>query len=311
MSPTVIVFGPTGSVASITARTAQSHGAKVILAMRDPSKSIPGLTKEQEQQGGYSRVQADLTKPETLTTAVKSSGATRAFVYLAHGSPDHMKSSLEALKSAGIEFVVFLSSYTIGSQGGDPKKVVGSEIIPYMHAQVEISLNEVFGPEKFVAIRAGAFATNLLRYKDGILKGDLRLFGGDFKMDYITPVDMGTVSGTILATQTGPREGQGSVYLFGPQVLPIADAIAVVGKVLEKEFKVTHIDEKEATEQFEAMHFPKPLTDYMIRKFGEELDEKKERPWYDEGVENVRLYTGKPATALREWAEANKELFSA
>ena len=53
---TVIVFGPTGNIASVAARTAQQHGAKVWLAMRDPSKAIPGLTAEAEQAGNYSRV---------------------------------------------------------------------------------------------------------------------------------------------------------------------------------------------------------------------------------------------------------------
>lgn len=310
MSPTVIVFGPTGNIASVAARTARSHGAKVILAMRDPSKSISGLTQEEEQRGGYQRVQSDLTKPETLTAAVTSSGATRAFIYLAHSAKDHMKSSLEALKSAGIEFVVFLSSYTIGPFNGEARNVPASEIIPYIHAQVEINLDQVFGQAKYVAVRPGGFATNLLRYKNGISKGEVSLHGGDFKMDYITPIDMGRVSGTILATQTGPKNGQGKVYLFGPQVLPLKNAIVKVGEVLGKDVKITKTDAEEARKQFEANHVPKPLAEYMLRRFGEVQDEKVERPDYEEGVENVRVYTSKPATTLEEWVSDNKELFN-
>jgi uncharacterized protein YbjT (DUF2867 family) len=41
----VIVFGPTGNIGSITAQTASKKGAKVYLAMRDPKKTIPGLSQ--------------------------------------------------------------------------------------------------------------------------------------------------------------------------------------------------------------------------------------------------------------------------
>lgn len=313
MAPTVIVFGPTGNIGSFAATTAASHGAKVILAMRDTSKTVPGLSKAQESEGNYERVEADLTKPETLTAAVKSSGATRAFVYLAHGSRDHMKSALEALKSAGIEFVVFLSSFTIGpfDVDGEGRNVPQTEVIPWVHAQVEICLDEVFGQEHYVAVRPGAFATNLLRYKDGIAKGEVRLHGGDFRMDCITPIDMGRVSGTILAAQTGPKDGMGKVYLFGPQVLSMAEAIKVIAKVLGKEVNITPIGDEEGMEQMMANHFPKPIAEYMLRALSEPRDEKKTRPKYDEGVENVKAYTGESATSLEEWVKDNSELFGA
>lgn len=48
---TSIVFGPTGHVGSAAARTAQQGGAKVVLALRDTLRPIPGLTLEQEGRG--------------------------------------------------------------------------------------------------------------------------------------------------------------------------------------------------------------------------------------------------------------------
>jgi len=310
--PTVIVFGPTGNIASFAATTAHSHNAKVILAMRDPSKSIPGLTQDQEKSGSYTRIQADLTKPDTVTKAVQSTNATRALIYLAHGSQDHMRSTLEALKSAGITFVVFISSFTIGAanDSGEAKDVTPPDVIAYVHAQVELSLDAVFGAENYVAIRPGNFATNLLQNKDGIVAGEVKLYGGDFLTDNITPIDMGTVSGTILATQTGPKDKQDKVYLFGPQVISIADSIRLVGKVLNKEVKITTIGPDEAREQFEKNHMPKPFADYMVKKLGEEQNESKERPKYREGVDNVERYTGRKATGLEDWVRDNKELFA-
>jgi hypothetical protein len=70
----VIVFGPTGSVASVVTRTAQENGAKVVLAMRDTQKPIPGLSIEQERKGGFERIQADLNNADSVAAAVKLFG---------------------------------------------------------------------------------------------------------------------------------------------------------------------------------------------------------------------------------------------
>ena len=54
----VIVFGASGAVGSAAAIEARKRGAKVWLAMRDTSKTIQQLDEE-EEKGGYERVQAD------------------------------------------------------------------------------------------------------------------------------------------------------------------------------------------------------------------------------------------------------------
>jgi NAD(P)-dependent dehydrogenase (short-subunit alcohol dehydrogenase family) len=117
--PTIIIFGPTGQTACFAARTAHSHGAKIVLAMRDPSKPISGLPTTEEQRGNYTRVQADLTDPASVATAVKSSGATRAFIYFVFGTKDYMRASIEALRDNGVDFVVFLSSSSVGLHTGE------------------------------------------------------------------------------------------------------------------------------------------------------------------------------------------------
>jgi hypothetical protein len=66
-----------------------------------------------------------------------------------------MRSSIEALKLAGIEFVIFLSSVAVQ---GDIRTIPASKIIPWAHAQVEINLEEVFGPTGFVVARPAFFA---------------------------------------------------------------------------------------------------------------------------------------------------------
>lgn len=305
---TVIVFGPTGNNGSVAAQVAHQKGAKVWLAMRDLTKAIPGLTPEAEKAGNYSRVYADLSKPDTVAAAVKTSGATRAFIYVAQGTPDFMKATAEALKAAGIEFVVLLSSYTIGN--AQPADLKPSEFIPYSHARLELTLDEVFGPDGYVAVRPGAFATNLLRQREGIRTGEVKMFGAGFKIDCITPVDMGGVIGTILAE--GPRDGQRKVFLYGPQILSQKQALEIIGEVLGKEIKVSGIGAEEALAQYLAKGAPKPMADYMIKALGDTDPELEDGSWlahYKEGMENVQKYTGKPATGFREWVEANPELF--
>ncbi|KAG8167744.1 hypothetical protein KVR01_003433 [Diaporthe batatas] len=306
---TVIVFGPTGNIASVAARTAHQHGAKVWLAMRDPSKVIPGLTPEAEKAGNYTRVQADLSKPDTVAAAVKTAGATRAFIYVAQGTRDFMKGTAEALKAAGVEFVVLLSSSTIGST--PHTEVQPSEFIPYSHARIEVTLDEVYGPEGYVAMRPGGFATNLLRQKEGIRAGEVKMFGAGFKIDCITPDDMGGVVGTILA-EGRTRDGQNKVFVYGPQILSQKQALEIIGEVLGKEIKVSGIPAEEAMAQYLAKGAPKPMAEYMIRALGDTDPALEDGSWlahYKEGMENVKKYTGKPATGFRQWVEANPELF--
>ncbi|KAJ4387332.1 hypothetical protein N0V93_007921 [Gnomoniopsis smithogilvyi] len=307
---TVIVFGPTGNIGSVAAHTAQKKGAKVWLAMRDTQKPIPGLTPEQEKAGSFERVQADLTKPETVTAAVKTSGAKHAFIYLAHGSQDHMKATIEALKASGITFVVFLSSFTVGHH--KLQDISPDELIPFIHARVELSLDEVYGPENYVAIRPGGFATNLLQHKGGLASGEIKMFGPNYKHDLITPTDMGRVSGTILA-QGLPEDGQRKVFLYGPQVVTQKEGLQVVADVLGKKITVSGTSPEQALEGFAAHGVPKPLAEYMVRRLGDDsVTDETEASWrasYEEGVENVKKYTGQPATGFREWVAANQELF--
>lgn len=305
---TVIVFGPTGNNGSVAAQAAHQKGARVWLAMRDVSKAIPGLDPAAEKAGNYSRVYADLSKPDTVTAAVRTAGATRASIYVAQGTPDYMKGTAEALKAAGVEFVVLLSSSTIGD--AQPADVQPSDFIPYSHARLEVTLDEVYGPNGYVAVRPGGFATNLLRQKEGIRAGDVKMYGPGFKIDCITPVDIGGVIGTILAE--GPRDGQRKVFVYGPAILSQKQALEIIGEVLGKEIKVSGVGAEEALAQYLAKGAPRPMAEYMIRALGDTDPNLEDGSWlahYKEGMENVEKYTGRTATGFREWVEANSELF--
>ncbi|KAL5117795.1 hypothetical protein ACEQ8H_004269 [Pleosporales sp. CAS-2024a] len=310
MAP-VLVFGPTGQVGSAAAVQAAEQGAQVWLAMRDTTKQVPGLTKEVEASGDFHRVQADLSRPDSVTKAVKTSGAKRAFIYLVHGASDHLRGAIEALKAAGVEFVVFLSSFTILTKVA-LRDIPASDILPHIHAQVEANLDDVFGSDNYVALRAGCFITNLLSEKAGIASGNVRMYGSQFKQDGIVPSDIGKVAGTILVS--GPRNGQKKVYLYGPEILSIYDGVVRIGKTLGKDLNISLIGPKEASDLYTSFGMSESYIKYLVEVYATEGRDKGDGeifPNYEEGVSNVQLYTGKPATKLEDWVKENAQLFNA
>ncbi|KIW83779.1 hypothetical protein Z517_03025 [Fonsecaea pedrosoi CBS 271.37] len=314
-TPKVIIFGPTGNVGSATVRAAHAQGAKVFLAMRDLEKAIPGYTPEQEREAGFERVFADLTKPETIETAVTKTGAKHAFIYVFR-TADHMKSSLVALKSAGIEFVVFLSSYTVPTNLSN-ETISPSNFIAWGHGQVELNLDQVFGIDGYVAVRPGYFATNALRWKNMVSEGEIKIAYPEALFDWITPGDMGRVCGAVVAKEphaVDSAAGRKVIRLCGPKIMSQAAAADTIGRVLGKELKVTRLDEEEGVEFFvKAAHVPETAARQLIAMLkqrveagnnGEELYES-----YEEAVANITKYGGRQPTKFDEWVEENKAIF--
>ncbi|CAG9974972.1 unnamed protein product [Clonostachys byssicola] len=309
-----IVFGPTGAVGSATARAAQEQGAKVVLGMRDPTKPITGLSPEDEQRGGIERVHADLSKPETLHEAVTKTGATRAFIYLLFEAKDGMKSILTTLKSAGIEYVVFLSSDAVP----DSLDIRESDHIAQIHGEVELSLKEVFGAGAYAAVRAGWFASNSLRWKDMFKEREIKIPYAEAYFDWISPQDIGSVCGGLLSKaprDIDGRAGPSVVRIAGPNVLTQAEAVDVVAKSLGKEVKITSLSFDEGVKFFvSSVGLPEPaakaLVDIIrIRAEGGKADGGYEGLRYEERVANIRKYSGREATPFQQWVDENKKEF--
>ena len=309
-----LVFGATGAVGSAAAHAAKDHGANVILAVRDLTKPMPNITLEQEQVLGFTRVQADLLNPDSLRAAVTATKATRAFIYVAFGSPDYMKSSFEALKSAGIEFVVLLSSAGIY---GHPSSVTSDSPVFFGPAQAEIGLEETFGKGGYVAVRPASFASNSLWWREGIHAGEVRLPYPQATNDFISPKDIGRVSGAVLAkgpSVIGGLAGKhNDIRLYGPKLFSQGDAAVIIGKAIGKEVKVTTISEEEYVEGLtkvmsEALAW-NVVTGFRVRAGLEADDGAYAEPLFSEASGNVEKYGGKPSTQFEEWVEENKSLF--
>ncbi|KAJ5594965.1 uncharacterized protein N7459_001173 [Penicillium hispanicum] len=302
----VIIFGATGAVGSSAALKAHQEGAKVSLAMRDPSKPIPILSGISAE-----RVQADLTNPETIRAAVQQTGAKFAFIYAAFGTSDHMRSSIEALKEAGIEFVVFLSSYAIDSSPhrGDARAVPPSDFIPWVHAQIELVLEDVFGKDAFVAVRPAYFASNLHMMKNDIVKEDavVRHANPEAEFDWISPYDIGQVAGAVLAHSTNGH----IVGLVGPERMSVRDALGHVGRVLGKEIKVTTIPKEEAVDGFKQHGIPPPVAEWLVNDVTETPGAFFRAPTYQEAAGNIQKYTQKDPVRFEQWIAENKQMLEA
>ena len=305
-SPKVIVFGPTGAVGSSAALTAASHGSHVVLAMRDTTKPIPGLSAADES-ASFSRIYADLTIPSTVSAAVTTSGAKHAFIYLIFQSSDHMLSTITALKEAGIELVVFLSSYTIQ---GPLEDVPAKDVIPYLHARVEINLKKVFGENGYVAVRPGYFASNTREYKAAFAAGKYKLYKPQATVDCIVPEDIGRVAGTVLVE--GPRDGEREIVLYGPELRTQREVIGVLEKILGKKVEIEVVEgEDDAYSMYAERQRPLPVAKYMIDRFGKSVGDNQVLgyPVKEEELRNIEKYSERQATTFEAWVEQNRESF--
>jgi uncharacterized protein YbjT (DUF2867 family) len=309
-SPTTIIFGPTGHVGSSAAITAHELGAKVVLALRDTQKPIPGLTTDQEKSGNFERVQADLTKPETIEAAVRTTSAKHAFIYLANGSSDHMRGTIEALKNSGVEFVVFLSSFSVQ---GDIRSLEPTTLIPYLHAQVEINLEDIFGKDGYVALRPAFFNTNARWWASMLREGEVRIAYPNSAFDWISPGDIGRIAGTVLSqgieATSGAKE-RNFIALCGPKLVSQRDAMGIFGRAIGKDVKVTEVDEEEGTKILVERGVPEFVAGPLVKSLGTAGSRSSmyEGDWYAEGSLNLKKYAGQ-VTSLEEWAVANKEIF--
>lgn len=292
----VIVFGATGGVGSAAALKAYQEGVKVTLAVRDSSKPIPSLTGISVE-----RVQADLTKPETVQAAVRQSGAKSAFIYAIHGAADGMRSTMEALKEGGIEAVVLLSSFIVQ---GNIRAIPPSEVVPYLHAKVEIALEDVFG-DRCCAVRPGYFSSNTLQYKDPITQGEVRLPNPDIEFDWISPEDIGRVAGTILAHGTQER----SVPVLGPERLSLKDVLGLISRILGKQINVTTLGKEEAVEDMKQKGLPEMAAKWFVGSVTSQKSFIWDSPACQDGVVNVQKYTHESPKRLEQWLEENKQKF--
>jgi uncharacterized protein YbjT (DUF2867 family) len=298
---TVIIFGPTGAVGRAAALEAYKRGAEVYLAMRDPSKPIPGITSTSDEDK-YHRIQADLSDPESVKSAIQHSGAKAAYVYLIH-SPGGTKPALSAMVEAGIEYIVVLSSFTI-KKGVDVRSVQPEDLIPYTHAQGELALEEL--GVAHTALRPGNFASNPWNMSMDREKGDIYVFGkGQRVVDNIVPADIGRVAGSVLVDRPS-QETKEIIYLYGPKLSGERETAEMIRKFWNggEELKIVGQDAEGVAERMLKKGLPPPIVKYFVRVLGEGPDlGLYEQVFAEEGAANVTKYSGYEPTEFEEFAK--------
>ncbi|EOA87223.1 hypothetical protein ACJQWK_10265 [Exserohilum turcicum] len=300
----VLVFGPGGSVGNAAAIEAHKRGAKVYLAMRDTSKEANGI-QEGGKEDGYVRVQADLSQPDTIKHAVEISKAEAAFVYTVHGMQDHMRSAFEALKAAGISYIVLLSTFRVReppSSEANMQNTIGA-----IHAKAEMALQGTGVP--YTAVRPAYFNTNVLWGLEGIKKGRVELIYPNARFDYLAPADIGAVCGALLAEPQLRLDAGQSIYLCGPDLMTQSEAHSTIARTLGREIQIVEIDEQTWFSRLQ--HMPRPLLEDLAHDLKENSGGRDLYGGiYEQAVRNVATYSGREATRLGAWVEANAGVFA-
>ncbi|ROW01258.1 hypothetical protein VMCG_05954 [Cytospora schulzeri] len=302
----VIVFGPTGTIGGQVALEASKRGAKVWLAMRDPSKPIDEIPADVEKSGNFARVQADLTDPASIAKVIQETGAKAAYVYAVHGSEDHMRGALKSMKEAGVEYVVFLSSGSV-PHDVDIRSIAKEDFISYLHAQVEIAAEDLGFPH-FTALRPWVFASNYFRMNlnKSAKPPKANILYLDTLADNIVPEDIGAVGGAVLVDR--PSNGKEVIYLCGPEILKSEESWAIIKRVTGRDdIDTTPLSEEKFLGTL-LKGTPPPVAHYLVKSAGLMKNQEKTFPqaMYVPAVANVKKYTGKEATKFEDYIEAHK-----
>ncbi|RYP27841.1 hypothetical protein DL767_007489 [Monosporascus sp. MG133] len=314
----VLVFGVTGEVGSAVALEAHARGARVTLALRDVSKPNEWISPEQERAAGLQRITADLTDPAAVTRAVHQTGAQAAFIYAVRSS-DMMRGAITALRDAGIQYVVFLSTSQVKNAGAtkdDIRSIERDHFIPWQHAQVEIGLEELGLPH--TALRVGFFASNPMRiYLDrSVEPKQVHLLAPEVPHDPIDPADIGRVAGAVLVNPrlyaSGYPATNGStplkdvVYLSGPALLSQSEQWDIINRELaaagKPQVTVIHITVEQYLKNLAALNVP----DMVAKSLAKSMVETRAlyaAEDYEKQMGNVELLTGRKATSFEDFVK--------
>ncbi|KAF9875124.1 family ergot alkaloid biosynthesis protein [Colletotrichum karsti] len=298
----VIIFGAAGAIGRAAAIEANARGCRVFLAMRDTKKPIPGLSRELEEKSSFTRIQADLLDPNSIRNAISNSGATIAFTYAVHTAQDAMRSAFGAMKEAGIQRVVFLSSYTVYPDV--ETAIAGTRPIASLHGRAEKSLVESGLPHTI--LRPMFFSSNISGDAEDVKNGEVYVLRPGSISDYIAPEDIGYVAGATLAEQTTESR---IIPLCGPELLSQREAWNIVSQELGREIKVKEVDEAEfLARQKVPPPLARNLADYWLE--GEDTSVRYPSELYKEASGNIQKYTGREPTKFAAWIKAHKsEIF--
>ena len=235
-------------------------------------------------------MKSDLRDPlsyPTLFTSVE-----RVFFYAPHQGSTPVTEMMQAMKSAGVQRVVFLSSKWVQDWP--------EELFARMHAPLEEAVKTA--GLSYTFLRPGNFSSNVFMHWMGEVRatGAVSLVRPNAQSAPIAPEDIAAVGVTALMTD---ELLNASPPLTGPRSMSQQEQIDVRNEARESAGKVPIRAQLKSAEDWKTaaiQHMPAVVADALLRMW-ENTDGKPER------VQNTERLTGKPATTFEAWVEKNNK----
>ncbi|MFF2502679.1 NAD(P)H-binding protein [Streptomyces sp. NPDC058067] len=264
----ILVTGATGNVGRNLVQELIDAGEKVRALTRDPATSaLPD---------GVETVAGDLSRPETLATALR--GVDRAFLFPVLGALDGF---LTAAKEAGTRHIVLLSSDSVTFS---PPGWIGEKHLACEQAVIDSGMSWTF-------VRPTVFMANDLGWAHQITHGGT--VRGAYGGAAMAPVDERDIAAVAAHALRTPRPGT-TYELTGPQALSQTDRVRVIGEVLGLPTRFLQVPREDVRRQLTG-HMPPPAADFLL----DQLAAAQAQP--TPVLPTIEQVTGRPAHTYAEW----------
>jgi len=280
----IVVTGATGHVGSELVRQLAARGQEVTAFIRDPAKAdrFPAATDI---------AVGDLEDFSALLKACQ--GADRMFLLVPGIEHRAMDTALRAAGEAGIERIVYLSSYAVAAK---PLPPMGR-----WHHEREERIRAA--GIAATLLRPGGFMTNTFDWMQSLReRGYVPDPVGPGRAALIDPADIAAVAAVAL-TEDGHA---GKAYtLTGSEALTVAEQVAIIARTIGRRIAVREIASPEEAVKFRYPNGAPPALAAAIVE-GLKAMRADRRGLVTHTVEDV---TGRPPALFGDWCERNADAF--
>ena len=274
----IVVTGATGTVGRAVVGALRASGARVRVGSRNALKA---------QALGVPQVDFDWDDPRTFDAAFAGAEQLFRLTPVSTRQPEYSAAAVEAARRAGVRHIVWLSA--IGAEATPPL------LLPGYHRQAEQAVER--SGIAWTFLRPNSFMQNFVNYygADPYKNGPVYLPHGQGGSSWIDARDVGEVAARVL-TETGHA---GKAYtLTGPEAVTTADALAILGEALGREYQYVEVSEESASEAMRTHHAP----DWMVEALAE-LNRDIRNGRANGVTPDVRTVLGRPPRSFRQYAE--------